>query len=476
MTSWQSDRTRGLIGPRRVTSAFGIRLSLSGLALLAAVGAASVATAFMQVPDDPSPESGTAQVVAQGVADIRDGELRWRVTERTAQPPANAADVVSDLGFVSVDAGVMLVEDRESGEQQRLPAGEAALYQADARQSRVALGSSVASYRDMALVDAATEPPGDGEVIFQSDPFAGTGSRNDLDLLQDSLAPGATTNIPAGALPTLILVQDGIVDIATESGDVLSLGAGEAATLTGPLVVTAGEGGAVIAAAVTGPAVPTLAQAAATPQAGRAVQASDEEEPVAVVIATPAAAAVTTPTAADAGPDDDNDGLAAAREAEVGTDPALADTDEDGLTDGQEVLEFGTHPLVADTDGDGVLDGDEIAQGFDPNDSGAGAVLVEEAPPAEEPAAAAEEPVAVEEPAPAAAATPGDSDGDGLEDAIEYELGTDPFDIDTDDDGLTDGDEYYIFATGTRNPDSDGDGVLDGDEIAVGTDPNNPAS
>ena len=89
--------------------------------------------------------------------------------------------------------------------------------------------------------------------------------------------------------------------------------------------------------------------------------------------------------------------------------------------------------------------------------------------------AAAEETAAVDA-AQAAAPAAGDGDGDGLEDAIEAELGTDPFDLDTDDDGLTDGDEYYIFQTGTRNADNDGDGVLDGDEVANGTDPNDPGS
>ena len=76
----------------------------------------------------------------------------------------------------------------------------------------------------------------------------------------------------------------------------------------------------------------------------------------------------------------------------------------------------------------------------------------------------------------AAPADPLDADGDGLEDAIEIELGTDPSDLDTDDDGATDGDEYYVHQTGTRNPDNDGDGVLDGDEVANGTDPNDPNS
>jgi hypothetical protein len=76
----------------------------------------------------------------------------------------------------------------------------------------------------------------------------------------------------------------------------------------------------------------------------------------------------------------------------------------------------------------------------------------------------------------APAGVAGDSDGDGLPDQLEAELGTDPSDTDTDDDGLSDGDEYYVHQTGTRNPDTDGDGILDGDEITNGTNPNDPLS
>ena len=47
----------------------------------------------------------------------------------------------------------------------------------------------------------------------------------------------------------------------------------------------------------------------------------------------------------DAGPGDSSDGM--------------VDTDEDGLTLGEEML-FGTNPSLADTDGDGLNDGDEI--------------------------------------------------------------------------------------------------------------------
>jgi extracellular elastinolytic metalloproteinase len=64
-----------------------------------------------------------------------------------------------------------------------------------------------------------------------------------------------------------------------------------------------------------------------------------------------------------------------------------------------------------------------------------------------------------------------DADGDGLDDALEDSLGTDPFAADTDADGLGDGDEVNVYGTNPLDPDTDGDGVSDGDEIANGTDP-----
>jgi len=48
------------------------------------------------------------------------------------------------------------------------------------------------------------------------------------------------------------------------------------------------------------------------------------------------------------------------------TDPLGADTDGDGLSDGEEVHVHGTDPLLVDTDGDGIDDGEEIALGTDP--------------------------------------------------------------------------------------------------------------
>ncbi len=65
-----------------------------------------------------------------------------------------------------------------------------------------------------------------------------------------------------------------------------------------------------------------------------------------------------------------------------------------------------------------------------------------------------------------------DSDNDGLTDAEEATLGTDPNNPDTDGDGLLDGAEIHSYNTNPKNPDTDGDGLKDGDEVKTySTDP-----
>jgi hypothetical protein len=68
-----------------------------------------------------------------------------------------------------------------------------------------------------------------------------------------------------------------------------------------------------------------------------------------------------------------------------------------------------------------------------------------------------------------------DSDGDGLTDAQEAALGTDPHDADTDNDGLTDGAEVNTYGTNPLDADTDNDGLTDGAEVnTYGTDPKDP--
>jgi hypothetical protein len=67
-----------------------------------------------------------------------------------------------------------------------------------------------------------------------------------------------------------------------------------------------------------------------------------------------------------------------------------------------------------------------------------------------------------------------DADGDGLSNAEEAVLGTDPNNPDSDGDGINDGDEVNTHGTNPLNVDTDGDGLTDGDEINThGTNPLN---
>jgi len=65
-----------------------------------------------------------------------------------------------------------------------------------------------------------------------------------------------------------------------------------------------------------------------------------------------------------------------------------------------------------------------------------------------------------------------DDDNDGLEDAVELELGSNPIDDDSDDDGLMDGEEASLYETDPLCRDTDRDGITDGGEVLeYGTDP-----
>jgi len=71
----------------------------------------------------------------------------------------------------------------------------------------------------------------------------------------------------------------------------------------------------------------------------------------------------------DSSLDNDNDGgsdgLSNLEEYLNNTDPQDSDSDDDGLTDGQELNDIETNPLDNDTDDDEILDGEEVSEGVD---------------------------------------------------------------------------------------------------------------
>lgn len=67
-----------------------------------------------------------------------------------------------------------------------------------------------------------------------------------------------------------------------------------------------------------------------------------------------------------------------------------------------------------------------------------------------------------------------DSDGDGLSDIKEKDIGTNPLDPDSDKDGLNDFKEVNYYHTNPTHPNSDCDRYIDGKEVSRGSDPNKP--
>ena len=64
--------------------------------------------------------------------------------------------------------------------------------------------------------------------------------------------------------------------------------------------------------------------------------------------------------------DYDLDGLTLDQEYDYDTNPFSSDTDEDGLTDYEEIFIYGTNPICRDTDCDGMSDGTEIECNLNP--------------------------------------------------------------------------------------------------------------
>lgn len=122
--------------------------------------------------------------------------------------------------------------------------------------------------------------------------------------------------------------------------------------------------------------------------------------------------------------DTDKDGLSDLFEETVlMTDPFLSDTDGDLLSDYYEYAVLKTNPLLSDTDGNEIEDGNE------------------------------------------------DFDNDKLSNYQESLSETNPFEVDTDDDCLSDYDELYKYTTNPLEYDTDSDGLGDGEDVKLNFSP-----
>src|SRR5215216_4001649 len=138
-------------------------------------------------PDDPSPATRHAQVIAHGVAPMPADEIAWRLTRDRAVPPnrANAEDRLA--GFVLADKGVVALLDQEGRGLTRIAPGEAVWTEPGVARAVIGIERRAPDYYDIALVPATDLVEGD-QVLIGGAPFiAPSGDAFDVDLIRDVL-------------------------------------------------------------------------------------------------------------------------------------------------------------------------------------------------------------------------------------------------------------------------------------------------
>jgi hypothetical protein len=205
----------------------------------------AIARAGFQTPEDYTPASDHAQVVAQGIAELPQEELFWRVVRYQAELPAEAPFVEQPIGFVVAERAPLLLADQNTGRLTRLGPGEAAFVPAGTTQQRASLAERPGGYLAIELVPAAAPTDtGDGNVLSESNPFAATPGFHDLDLVRDMLTGGETLLVPNTGERGVILPTEGAVSVGPPGGSKTTLLGGEAAVFAGEVevgVAVAGE-------------------------------------------------------------------------------------------------------------------------------------------------------------------------------------------------------------------------------------------
>lgn len=389
---------------------------------LAAIAAPQLVTAAV---DPPSPASGHAEVVAQGVVAFDAGPVHWLVatdpigtTDTDVDDSAPAFVMAPGPGSIVVSDGATPIARLAPGEATFRPAGVATTV-------RTLAGTVNGTF--ISLLPGS----GDPESTFTPGP----GDR-DVDLVRDVLGTNEVLVLDA-AVSALVVVVSGAVESAGAA-----LTAGVPATLSGDVaLINASPQPAVVVVAVVGPllsgAAPVTSTTVPAPSSGATPSPGT----------TPSVPAPTTTQSPD-DVDSDGDGLSDADEIADGTDPNSVDTDTDGLNDSEE-RQHATDPLDNDTDDDQLSDGYEVnSSGSDPTRPDTDGDGLQDN---EEDGITRTDPRIPDH----------DNDGDGLWSTFETAIGTDPDNPDTDGDQMFDGYELQHSFSDPLDADTDDDGVPD---------------
>ena len=348
----------------------------------------------------PTAATGNAAVIAQHIVSLGDGPYHW-----VAGPLTVAAEptpgTVEDPTFLVALAGSVTVADGDGVAQYELDPGEATvLLPGDAYTQSASVADPPADLWRIALA-AGDGSQGEGAV---GDAFTPGPGEHDLELIRDVLSSSELLALPASAAPTLVHTSGDVVVTSDATSSATELIAGQAQAFSGALTIAnLGDEPVAVLAARLSPATGGGADAGTPVESSTPGDSSEPGDSTsappapsstgATTISTPSSTAPTpptsaTPTSAPAPGDTIDPGAANT------TPSSFRDSDNDGLTDAEEVGAYSTNPNNPDTDGDLFTDGAEADAGTDPLDL-------------------ADRPFV-------------DSDGDGFDDTSEYYNHTDP--------------------------------------------------
>jgi hypothetical protein len=459
--------------------------ALSGFLIATALsamgpGVAALAQAPPLEPDNPSPATRHAQVIAHGVAPMPADEIAWRLAVDQAMPPTRADADVRRAGFILADKGAVALVDQDGTRLARIAPGEAIWTAPGVAHAVIGIERKAPDYYDIALIPATELAAGDLVLIGGMPFIAPIGDAFDVDLIRDVLNRTEESIVSTGPSPALLLVTSGMVFVES-SGGVVEMTTGDAAQVAGDVVVTgASRAPAAFVIARIGPEVPSPA---ADDSSSNATPA-----PIATPATTEERASVTISAwlcpIAYAGGNDVVDCAAPANGVRFSlmsgdAEAATAEANEDGDVSFSGI-EPGHYILSAEHPADfatsrvrcHLSSGDALAARTATNQVAMVLVTGDEVActwylvPAESQDEPPTDPTAL--PTGTTTAEEVDSDGDGLTDELETALGTDPLLPDSDADGVIDSDEIDFYGTDALDPDTDGDGLDDAEELLAG--------
>src|SRR5215212_7552165 len=190
------------------------RVHIYALIVIAAValslpGTVALAQAPPLEPDDPSPATRHAEVIAHGVAPMPGDEVAWRLIVDRAVPPARAHSEERLPGFILADKGVIALIDQDGVRLARIAPGEAVWTEPGVARAVVGIQRKAPDYYDIAVVPA-TELAEADSIVIGSTPFtAPSGDAFDIDLIRDVLNRAEESVVSTGPSPALLLVTSG---------------------------------------------------------------------------------------------------------------------------------------------------------------------------------------------------------------------------------------------------------------------------